>query len=78
MLEKSITFYWSTISHHLGVLDQHRRRNTAVNVNLDRSEHLSVLFININETRKELCYVLGHPHFRQMNKACYYVCNQVM
>lgn len=77
MSEKSITFCCPTISHRLEVLDQHRRGNTA-NVNLDRSEHLSVLFTNINETRKELCYVLGHPHFRQMNKAHYYVSNQVV
>lgn len=77
MSEKSITFCRSTISHRLEVLDQHRRGNTA-DVNLDRSQHLSVIFTNTNETRKELCYVLGCPHFRQMSKACYYVCNRVM
>lgn len=60
MSEKSITFCWSTISHRLEVLDQHRRGNTA-DVNLDRSEHLSVLFTNINEIRKEIHYVLRHP-----------------
>lgn len=60
MSEKSISFCWSTISRHLEVLDQQRRGNTA-DVNLDRSVCLSVLSTSINESRKELCYVLGHP-----------------
>lgn len=51
MSEKSITFCWSTLSHHLDVLDQHRRGNI-VNVNLDRSRHLSVRFTILMKLEK--------------------------
>jgi len=72
MSEKSVTFCWSAVSHCLEVFDQHRKGNTA-DVNLGRSEHLSVLFTNVNKTRKELRYVLRCSRFREMNKAHYYV-----
>lgn len=75
MSEKSISFCWSTVSCHLEVFDQHRRGNAA-DVNLDRSECLFVLFTNINGTRRELHYVLGHPHFKQMSNARCYGCDQ--
>lgn len=58
--KKLITFCWSTISLRFDVLDQHRRGNTA-DVNLDRSEHLSVLFTNINETREGHIMFCGTP-----------------
>lgn len=51
MSEKSMAFCWSTLSHHLDVLDQHRKGNI-VNVNLDRSEHLSVHFTILMKLEK--------------------------
>lgn len=77
MSEKSISFCWSTVNCHLEVFDLHRQGNTA-DVNLDRSVCLSLLFTNINGTRRELHYVLGHPHFKQMSDAHCYGCDQSM